>query len=88
MGLRRFAAPGEEYSSAIIEEKSSGILNAEKRLGRLMADLQYTDIQEVIDGGLHEFLDDLQSRLNLIGATIGTTFFNIKPQVESATAEQ
>jgi len=61
---------------------------AEKRLGRLMADLMYTDIQEVIDGGLHEFLDDLQIRLNLIGGTIGETFFNIKPQVKSSTAEQ
>ena len=58
---------------------------AEKRLGRLMADLQYTDIDEVIDGGLHEFLDDLQTRLNEIDLTIGTTFFNIAPpQAEEA----
>ena len=61
---------------------------AEKGLGRLMADLQYTDIDEVIDRGLHEFLDDLQTRLNLLGITIGTTFFNIKPAPEVARSEQ
>ncbi len=53
-----------------------------------MADLEYTDIEEVIAGGLHEFLDDLQTRVNQVGATIGTTFFNIKPQAELSTSEQ
>lgn len=62
--------------------------DAEKRLGRLMADLEYTDINEVIKGGLHEFLDDLQIRLNLVGETIGTTFFNIAPRLESENTEQ
>ena len=61
---------------------------AEKKLGRLMADLEYTDIEEVIAGGLHEFLDDLQTRVNLVGATIGTTFFNIKPQAALSASEQ
>ena len=61
---------------------------AERKLGRLMADLEYTDIEEVIAGGLHEFLDDLQTRVNLVGATIGTTFFNIKPQATLSTSEQ
>jgi hypothetical protein len=39
---------------------------AEKRLGRLKADLEYTDIDEVIEHGMHEFLDSLQTRLNQI----------------------
>ena len=62
--------------------------SAEKQLGRLMADLEYTDIDEVIDAGLHEFLANLQNRLNTLGGTIGTTFFNIPPQVQSTTTEQ
>lgn len=62
--------------------------NAEKQLGRLMADLEYTDIDEVIESGLHEFLDNLQTRLNMMGGTIGTTFFNIKPQVKVTASEQ
>ncbi len=61
---------------------------AEKHLGRLMADLEYTDIDEVIDSGLHEFLDNLQRRLNTMGGTIGTTFFNIEPQVTATANEQ
>ncbi|WP_163339507.1 alpha-E domain-containing protein [Desulfopila sp. IMCC35008] len=61
---------------------------AEKKLGRLMADLEYTDIEEVIESGLHEFLDDLQTRLNQIGGAVGETFFNIKPQIQRETIEQ
>ncbi len=61
---------------------------AEKRLGRLEADLEYTDIDEVIDRGMHEYLDDLQNRLNQVDAAIGTTFFNLAPAVESTMVEQ
>ncbi|MBB1094494.1 alpha-E domain-containing protein, partial [Rhodopseudomonas palustris] len=57
-------------------------------LGRLKADLEYTDIDEVIDSGLHEFLDNLQRRLNTMGGTIGTTFFNITPQAIATSDEQ
>ena len=52
---------------------------AEKRLGRLKADLEYTDIDEVIDGGMHEFLDRLQTRLNEVDAAIGTHIFQHQP---------
>ena len=61
---------------------------AEKRLGRLMAELEYTDINEVIESGLHEFLDGLQTKLNLLGGEIGTTFFNIRPLTGSTNNEQ
>jgi uncharacterized alpha-E superfamily protein len=61
---------------------------AEKRLGRLMADLEYTDIDEVIKAGMHEYLDGLQTRLNQADAAIGTTFFNLKPTMETSAQEQ
>lgn len=61
---------------------------AEKRLGRLKADLEYTDIDEVIDYGMHEYMDDLQTRLNQVDQAIGTVFFNLKPLIETATNEQ
>ena len=51
---------------------------AEKRLGRLVADLEYTDIDEVIEIGMHQYLDELQVRLNQVDTAIGTTFFNIQ----------
>ncbi|MGD8367425.1 MAG: alpha-E domain-containing protein [Desulfobacterales bacterium] len=61
---------------------------AEKRLGRLKADLDYTDIDEVIEKGMHESMDRLQTRLNEVDEAIGTTFFNLQPMIETATAEQ
>ena len=48
---------------------------AEQRLGRLVADLDYTDAQEVIGRGLHEVIDELQDRFNQVGGAITTTFF-------------
>lgn len=61
---------------------------AEKRLGRLVADLEYTDIDEVISQGMHEHLDELQTRLNRVDLAIGTTFFNMKPVVNLAVQNQ
>jgi uncharacterized alpha-E superfamily protein len=61
---------------------------AEKRLGRLNADLEYADIDEVIDHGMHEYMDGLQTRLNGVDGAIGTTFFNLKPVIEASTTEQ
>jgi uncharacterized alpha-E superfamily protein len=48
---------------------------AEKTLGRLLADLDYTQLDEIKARGLHEFLDDLQTRLNLVGAAVHESFF-------------
>ena len=42
--------------------------------GRLAADLRYTTVDEVIEAGLHDFIDDLQTRLNNIGTSIYETF--------------
>jgi uncharacterized alpha-E superfamily protein len=48
---------------------------AEQRLGRLRSELDYAQIQEIISGGLHEFLDAFQAKLNHVGAAIFSTFF-------------
>jgi len=48
---------------------------AEKSLGRLLADLDYTQIEEIKSIGLHEFLDNMQTRLNQIGSAVHETFF-------------
>jgi uncharacterized alpha-E superfamily protein len=44
--------------------------NAEKRLGRLRAELDYTAIDDVFNEGFHEFIDRLQLRLNEVGEAI------------------
>ncbi len=67
----------------------TGVSNtAEKVLGRLTADLAYTDIEDVVNKGMHEYLDDLQTRLNQVDAAIGTTFFNAKHLSEGESDEQ
>jgi len=60
---------------------------AEKTLGRLLADIDYTQIEEIKAVGLHEFIDDLQTRLNLVGAAVYETFFAI-PVTPVATQTQ
>jgi len=52
---------------------------AEQGLGRLLGELNYTQIDEIIYGGLHEFLDKLQNRLNWIDDAIYESFFTLRP---------
>jgi uncharacterized alpha-E superfamily protein len=52
---------------------------AERELGRLRAQLDFTTIEDIIARGLHEFLDDLQSQINSAGGKIFETFFALKP---------
>jgi uncharacterized alpha-E superfamily protein len=61
---------------------------AEKRLGRLSADLAYADIDEVIDIGMHQYLDGLQTRFNQVDTAIGATFFNLTLPGGKTAAEQ
>ncbi|MEW5885034.1 MAG: alpha-E domain-containing protein, partial [Armatimonadota bacterium] len=52
---------------------------AEQRLGRLRSELAYAQVHEIIAGGLHEFLDSFQAKLNDIGDAIDRTFFALQP---------
>lgn len=51
----------------------------EKRLGRLRVEIDYADIEEIRAGGLHEFLDNVQAKLNRIDDAIFETFFALRP---------
>jgi uncharacterized alpha-E superfamily protein len=61
---------------------------AEKLVGRLKADLEYTDVDEVIQHGMHQYMDGLQTRLNQVDTAIGSSFFNLKPLIGATAAEQ
>jgi len=52
---------------------------AEQQLGYLRAELAFADMQQIIAKGLHEFLDELQSRMNRVDLTIYDTFFAQRP---------
>jgi uncharacterized alpha-E superfamily protein len=61
---------------------------AEKQLGRLRAELDYTQISEIIDQGLHEFIDAFQVQINNVGTAIHETFFALRPLGGTLTATQ
>jgi len=51
----------------------------EQDLGLLQAELAYIRADDIIDRGLHEFVDDLQARLNRVGDAIYDAFFAMRP---------
>ena len=57
-------------------------------MGRLLAELNYTQIEEIIAGGLHEFLDKLQTRLNRIDDAIFESFFTLRPLTGTGASYQ
>ncbi len=66
---------------------------AEKLAGRLVAELQFTTIEEVFDQGLHIYLDQLQGKFNRIGdalfqAYIFQKFSNIEDEIMVQQEEQ
>ena len=52
---------------------------AEQRLGQLRAELAYTDTEQILRRGLHEFLDALQTKLNTVDQCIFDAFFALRP---------
>jgi uncharacterized alpha-E superfamily protein len=60
--------------------------DAEKLAGRLVADLQFCAIEEVFDHGLHDYLDQLQLKLNAIGEALFNAY--ITHAFESSDDEQ
>jgi len=52
---------------------------AEQQLGRLRSELAYLDVDSIVNRGMHEFIDDFQTKLNLVGDAIVDTFFAFHP---------
>lgn len=50
----------------------------EKHLGLLCSELSYASVDEILQRGLHEYVDVLQGQLNRVGAGIHETFFAFK----------
>ena len=52
---------------------------SEKLMGKLRSELDYTEIDDIMSSGLHEFLDNIQIRLNEIGTAIFNDFIVFRP---------
>jgi uncharacterized alpha-E superfamily protein len=48
----------------------------EQLLGLLCSELAYAQVDDIIGGGLHEYLDSLQTKMNQVGSHIQDTFFS------------
>jgi len=57
---------------------------SEQLLGMLRAELDFAFVDLVIRGGLHEYLDELQVKMNSIGDALLRDFFATQPVVETA----
>jgi uncharacterized alpha-E superfamily protein len=55
---------------------------AEQRLGQLKSELAYANVEEIIHAGLHQYLDNLQTRLNKISEATSETFFALEQAAE------
>lgn len=51
------------------------VTSAEKQLGKIRSDVNYTEVRDIIDIGLHEYLNSLQIELNNVGRAVHETFF-------------
>src|SRR5262245_318041 len=78
--VRYCLAKGERSLHAITGAAMGTWTNgAERELGRLNAELSYADTKEILARGLHEYIDDLQLRLNYVSQQVYETFFAMKP---------
>lgn len=66
-----------EHSLYQITQSSPGTWTnlAERTLGRLRSEMDFITVEEIIQTGLHEFLDHIQTELNHVGGQISETFF-------------
>lgn len=64
-GLRRVSGVGEEKFTN----------RAEKLAGRLVADLNYSALEDIKTVGMHKYMDDLQHKLNDLGEALHEVYF-------------
>jgi uncharacterized alpha-E superfamily protein len=86
----RFCLDEAMASLKAISGAAPGIVTnkSERKLGQLCSELTYKPVSEIIQGGLHEYLDTLQNRMNEVGAAIRETFFAHKVPNSYPTASR
>jgi uncharacterized alpha-E superfamily protein len=85
-----FCLMGAENCLHEISGEQRGYSNpAEKAIGNLRSDLEFADVNDVFQSGLHEFLDRMQIRINKISEEVHTQYFRIRsnftPELQNQT---
>lgn len=52
--------------------------SAEKAMGELRSKLEFVEVGEIIEFGLHEYLDSFQLKINRISLEVNANFFTIR----------
>ena len=60
---------------------------SEQSVGKLRAELDYASVDSIIRSGLHEYLDNLQVKMNAIDASLGSDFVSSGTQAQAAGIE-
>ena len=61
--------------------------DAERETGRLLADLNFGAADDAFSGGLHEYLDSLQTRFNRIGEAIFESYVLMPERIEGCLVD-
>jgi uncharacterized alpha-E superfamily protein len=78
-----------EESLHAISESRRGFTNiAEKETGLLRSELEYADVMDIFKVGIHEYLDQLQLRINKISDAIYEQYFKIRPNFAQSSQQQ
>ena len=73
-----------EQSLITLSGSSVGFSNsAQKQLGALKSQLEFTDINDIISLGMHEYLDNFQCQLNSISSAIYDSFFLMENHIDN-----
>lgn len=79
----------ENCLKKISGNEGSGFYNSsEKAIGELRSKLEFTDVEEIIRFGLHEYIDSLQVKINSISEKINENYFQIKDNFTIQKSEQ
>ena len=67
-----------ELSLHVISGNSSGGYSnsPEKQIGLIRSEMEFSDVGDIFKRGLHEYLDDIQIKLNVLSKEIQSTFFS------------
>ena len=82
----RFCLERADKSLQAILGDSVGPTPASTELNHLCSQFDFTYVDDIIEEGLHEFLDRFQSRLNRVDDAIYATFFALQPFAGTAQA--
>ena len=52
---------------------------AEKEASKLRYEIEFTTVNDVFNSGLHQYLDQFQTRVNGVGKAVFETYFDLKP---------